>query len=336
MSEARQYLVTGGSGFLGAAIVRRLAAAGHRVRVLDNHSRGSMGRLSDVARDIEVVTADIRDSEAVLKAVGECDSVIHLAYVNGTEFFYTKPTEVLDVGIRGMLSVLDACGRRDVPELVVASTSEVYQTQSVVPTPEDVPLCVPDVLNPRYSYGGGKLACELLAVNYGRTRLERLLIFRPHNVYGPDMGWEHVLPQFVVRACRAIEARPTGPIPFQIQGDGTQTRAFVHIEDFVAGFMVMLERGAHMNVYNIGNPEEHQIKDVAAKVVRHFGREAQIIAGAPAPGGTPRRCPDISKLRALGFEPRIGFDQGLPSTADWYAAHWPEHEQPRVGEQAIA
>jgi UDP-glucose 4-epimerase len=332
MSAPRRYLLTGGSGFIGAAIVRRLLAAGQRVRILDNHSRGSRRRLADVAADIEVIVADIRDAEAVSKAVAGADSIIHLAYVNGTEFFYSKPKEVLDVGIRGMLNVLDACERWDVPELVLASSSEVYQTPALVPTPEEVPLCVPDVLNPRYSYGGGKLACELMALNYARTRRERLLIFRPHNVYGPDMGWEHVLPQFIVRACAAIEQHPSGMVPFPIQGDGSQTRAFVHIDDFAAGFMVMLERGLHMNIYNIGNREELAIRDVAARVMRHFGRQARIIAGAPAPGGTARRCPDITKLAALGYVPRISFDAGLPSIADWYAARW----RKRVSAGAIA
>ena len=95
-----------------------------------------------------------------------------------------------------MISVLDACRHHGIRELVLASSSEVYQTPPGIPTPENVPLSVPDPLNPRYSYGGGKIICELMAINYGRQGFDRVLIFRPHNVYGPDMGWEHVLPQF--------------------------------------------------------------------------------------------------------------------------------------------
>jgi len=195
----------------------------------------------------------------------------------------------------------------------------VYQTPPSIPTAEDAPLIVPDVLNPRYSYGGGKLACELMAINYGRTGFERAMIFRPHNVYGPDMGWEHVLPQFVVRATRAIGEVSSDPVSFPIQGDGSQTRAFVHIDDFVDGVVCMLERGTHLNVYHVGNPEEVTIRHVVEKVFEVLGRKARVIAGPLTQGSTQRRCPDISKLSALGYKPVISFDQGLPGVVDWYA-----------------
>lgn len=318
---SKRYLVTGGTGFIGAAMVKRLVAAGHKVRVLDNNSRGALGRLGDVARDVEFIEADVRDGEAVASSAKGIDSVLHLAYVNGTEFFYSKPELVLDIAIRGMLSVLDACRKHDIGELVLASSSEAYQTPARIPTPEDVPLVVPDVMNPRYSYGGGKLACELMAINYGRQGFERVMIFRPHNVYGPDMGWEHVLPQFVVRAVKAIQGCAHGPVPFPIQGDGTQTRAFVHIDDFTSGVMRMLERGSHLGIYHIGNPEEIAIRSVVEKVFHLLGREAAIATGPLPEGGTQRRCPDIGKLRALGYEPRIDFDRGLPGVVDWYARH---------------
>jgi len=321
MPSSRSYLVTGGGGFLGTALVHRLVAAGHRVRVLDDYSRGSPQRLADLHREIELVRADIRNAEAVEQAAKGVDSVVHLAYVNGTEFFYSRPELVLDIGIRGMLNVIDACRKHAVPELVLASTSEVYQMAPHVPTAEDAPLSIPDVLNARYSYGGGKIACELMAINFGRKYLDRVLIFRPHNVYGPDMGWEHVLPQFVLRALELSKNIVSGPLPFQIQGDGTQTRAFVHIDDFTDGLMLLLERGEHLNIYHIGNPEELTIAEVAAKVARYFGRELRLIPGQAPGGGTQRRCPDISKLRALGYSPRIAFDDGLRSLAQWYAVH---------------
>jgi nucleoside-diphosphate-sugar epimerase len=317
----KRYLVTGGSGFLGAALVRRLVAGGAEVRVLDNHSRGALEKLGDVAAAVDMVEADIRDADRVRAAVRGVDCVVHLAYVNGTEFFYSEPELVLDVGIRGMLNVLDACRSEGVGDLVLASSSEVYQLPPTVPTDESTPLTVPDVLNPRYSYGGGKIACELLAINYGRTGFDRVTVFRPHNVYGPDMGWEHVLPQFVLRAVDAIAASPAGPVPFRIQGDGSETRAFTHIDDFTDGLMRVIERGGHLDIYHIGNPEEIAIADVARKVVAFFGREADIRTGALLPGSVPRRCPDITKLAALGFVPRIPFDRGLPSIAGWYAAN---------------
>lgn len=315
---AIRYLVTGGTGFIGAALVRRLLQAGHKVRILDNNSRGSKGRLADVARDVEFIEADIRDAAAVNKATQGMDSMLHLAYVNGTEFFYSKPELVLDIAIRGMLNVIDACRAHSVRDMVLASSSEAYQTPPYIPTPEEVPLVVPDVMNPRYSYGGGKLACELMAVNYGRTGFDRMTIFRPHNVYGPDMGWEHVLPQFVVRAVDAIAKTPSGPVDFPIQGDGSQTRAFVHIDDFTTGLMCQIERGEHLNIYHIGNPEEITVRQVVEEVFKLLGREPHIIEGPLTAGSTQRRCPDITKLQGLGYRPAISFVKGLPDLVSWY------------------
>jgi nucleoside-diphosphate-sugar epimerase len=317
----RRVLVTGGSGFLGSALVRRLVHEGADVRVLDNHSRGAVRRLGDVIADVELVEADIRDAARVRTAMRGVDTVVHMAYVNGTEFFYSHPELVLDVGIRGMLAVLDGCRAESVGDLVLVSSSEVYQLPAHIPTDESVPLTVPDVLNPRYSYGGGKIACELMAVNYGRTGFDRVAIVRPHNVYGPDMGWEHVLPQFILRAVDAVAATAEGAVSFPIQGDGTETRAFTHIDDFTDGLMLVLGKGEHHGIYHIGNPEELAIGDVARRVVAHFGRDASILTGTRLPGSASRRCPDIGRMQALGFAPRISFDGGLPGIAEWYAAN---------------
>ena len=314
----KTYLVTGGTGFIGSALVRSLVHAGHTVRVLDNNSRGTSGRLSGVSSEIEIIEADIRNYDAVSRAARGVDSVLHLAYVNGTEFFYSKPELVIDIAVRGMLNVIDACRDNEVREMVLASSSEAYQTPPTIPTSENVPLIVPDIMNPRYSYGGGKLACELMAINYGRSGFDRMTIFRPHNVYGPDMGWEHVLPQFVVRAVKAIENTPIGPVDFPIQGDGSQTRAFVHIDDFISGLLCQIEHGKHLNVYHIGNPEEVTIREVVREVFNLLDREPQIIFGPLQPGSTQRRCPDISKIRSLGYCPIIDFSDGLPDLLNWY------------------
>jgi len=327
------YLVTGGSGFIGAALVRRLLNDGHRVRVLDDNSRGHLGRLAGVLDSVEFLSGDIRDADAVRRAVRGVDAVLHLAAVNGTRHFYERPELVLDVGVRGMLNVLDACRTEKVGNLVLASSSEAYQTPPAVPTPEEVPLVVPDVLNPRYSYGGSKLISELLAVNWGRTGFDRVAIFRPHNVYGPDMGWEHVIPEFVRRAAHAIDlAAADEPVPFFIQGDGTQTRAFVHIDDAVEGIVTVVERGEHLGVYHVGNPEEVTIADLAQRVVGCLGREARVEAGPPAPGGTQRRCPDIARLTGLGYRPRIPLSDGLPGVVAWYAARVASESAQRAAE----
>jgi dTDP-glucose 4,6-dehydratase/UDP-glucose 4-epimerase len=329
----QSYLVTGGSGFLGAALVGKLVEAGAGVRVLDNEWRGDSHRLTDVRDCIEIIVADVRDARAVCDAMVGIDRVIHFSSVNGTRFFYEQPELVIDVAVRGILNVIEACRRHGVRELFVASSSEAYQSAPVVPTPEDVPLVIPDVLNPRYSYAGSKLASELIALNYGRTGFDRVIVFRPHNVYGPDMGFEHVIPEFILRAADAVSRTPAGvPVPFPIKGDGEQTRSFIHIDDFTDGLLAVIEGGLHRNVYHIGNPEEVTVKGLARAVLREFGREPAFTY-APAPAGEPRRrCPDIRKLQRLGWLPRIPLAQGLPPVVAWYRAN--AHLKPSTLRQA--
>jgi len=313
----KSYLVTGGTGFLGSALVRRLVNAGHRVRVLDSNLRGNPKRLRDVLADIDLVEADIRDPAAVQRACRGMDSVVHLAYINGTEFFYAKPELVLDVAVSGIMNLLNGCRKADLPELILASSSEVYQTPPTIPTDESVPLSIPDPLNPRYSYGGGKIISELLAINYGRTNFERVAIFRPHNVYGPDMGREHVIPQFLIRM-KELCKKPDDPIRFPIQGTGEESRSFVFIDDFTDGLMTVLERGEHLGIYNIGTMDEIQIERLAHLVADYYGRRIEVVPGELARGSTARRCPDITKLRMLGYQPRYSLRAGLAIIAQWY------------------
>ena len=319
--SARSFLVTGGLGFLGGPLVKSLLKEGHRVRVLDNSSRGSTERLGDAQGDVHIISGDMRDPAVVHRATRGVDSVCHLAFVNGTRYFYEKPAYVLDVGVKGMVNVLDACIRAGVGELILASSSEVYQTPPYVPTDESVPLSVPDPYNPRYSYTGGKIISELMAIHYGREYFKRVVIFRPHNVFGPNMGWDHVIPQFVTRL-QQLKAKATGPeIPFPIQGKGDQTRAFIYVEDFISGLMLVINGGSHLNTYNIGTTAEITVRDVADKVAHCVGVSIRIVPGPEAAGGTPRRCPDISKLLQLGFQPRFTLDEALPLTVQWYVEH---------------
>jgi nucleoside-diphosphate-sugar epimerase len=323
----RTYLVTGGLGFIGASLARRLVHDGHRVRVFDDGSRGAEDRLGREAGAIEVVHGDIRDPDAVRRATAGVDAVCHLAFINGTRHFYERPTEVLDVGVKGVLNVIDACLAGGVGELILASSSEVYQTPPVIPTDERVPLVIPDPLNPRYSYAAGKIISEVLALNYGRNHLQRVIVFRPHNVYGPAMGWDHVVPEFITRlrdiGRKAQLPAMSGALPFHIQGTGMQTRSFMYIDDFVDALRVVMDSGTHQGIYHIGTTEELSIGDVARKVAEQIGLDIRIVPGEAAQGGVDRRCPDVGKLHALGFRPRYSFDQGLARTIPWYLAHEP-------------
>jgi len=314
----KKYLVTGGTGFIGSALVHRLIKEGNQVRVLDNNLRGTAERLHDIADKIEVIQGDIRDFNIVKDACEGMDSVCHLAYLNGTEFFYTKPELVLDIGVKGIVNIIDGCINKGVRELILASSSEVYQTPPKIPTDEAVPLSVPDPLNPRYSYGGGKIISELMVINYGRKYFDRVIIFRPHNVYGPDMGWEHVIPQFIVRMKGICNSNNNNNINFQIQGTGNETRSFVFIDDFINGLMSVIEKGDHLGIYHIGTADEIMIKNVAIEIGKYYGKIVNILPGEAARGATQRRCPDISKLRKLGYTPAVPFKEGLKATITWY------------------
>ena len=197
------------------------------MRVLDDNSRGAPRRLADVQERHRVHRGDIRDAAAVDAAVRGIDEVHHLAFVNGTEFFYSAPELVLDVGVKGMVNVIDACRAASVRRLVLASSSEVYQTPPQVPTDEtraarrarpDQPALFLRRRQDHQRADGDQLRPQTF---------DRVLIFRPHNVYGPDMGFEHVIPQFALRLKRAAAQHTSGKVPFEIQGDGGRPAASV-------------------------------------------------------------------------------------------------------------
>jgi|RhiMethySRZTD1v2_1073278.scaffolds.fasta_scaffold110521_3 nucleoside-diphosphate-sugar epimerase len=315
---ADRVVITGGGGFIGAYLVKRMVADGWNVAVVDTMVRGDAGRFAEVADEVELFTCDVRDQDALERAFEGATVVMHLAAINGTENFYKQPELVLDVGLRGALAVVDASRSVGVPDLVVASTAEVYQTPAVVPTPETIPLMLPDSLNPRYSYGGSKIVSELIAFNYGRDHYRQVQVFRPHNVFGPNMGWKHVEPQFILRA---LAAKAAGDGTFPIQGDGTETRSFCYVDDIVEGILTMYEKGGHREIYHLGSDEETTIRDLASRIGKIVGIELDIRAGELAAGGTPRRCPDISKMRALGWAPTVDLDEGLRRTVAWYRDH---------------
>jgi nucleoside-diphosphate-sugar epimerase len=150
--------------------------------------------------------------------------------------------------------------------------------------------------------------------------LKRATIFRPHNVYGPDMGEQHVIPQFILRMAALIgrAGRPTEVIDFPIEGTGAETRAFVYISDLVDGVVRVLEHGEHLGIYHIGTDVETSVSNLAQAVARCFGRKIRVIAGELRPGGPLRRCPEITRMRALGYQPRVTLEEGLAMTVEWY------------------
>lgn len=302
----KRVLVTGGSGFIGSAIVNKLLTLGCEVTILDDNSRGSLDRLKNINNEFKFIDGSILDKDALRLACTHVDSVVHLAYINGTKNFYERPGDVLDVGIRGILNLSDVMSEFDIPELILASSSEVYQQPSVIPTPESIPMIVPDLENPRYSYGLGKIVQEFYGY-HAMKNLKRFVIFRPHNIYGPNMGNLHVVPQLIKKCKIAIDSGGD----LEIEGDGTQTRSFCFIDDFVAAFEIIFELGKHRNVYNIGTLEEVSIIDLAKQISNLMGFRGGIKTSSGPTGGTSRRLPDISKIVNLGFDRKVSLESGL-------------------------
>lgn len=306
-------LVTGGRGFLGGRLVEALVRQGHDVRSLDNAFRGTAG----LPEEVEQLEGDIRDADAVTRACRGAEVVVHLAAIQGTGNFYELPDLVLDVNLRGVLNVAAACGTEGVRRLVFSSSSEVYGVPEVFPTPEDAPLVVPDPANPRWSYGGSKIAGELVVLNFARRLGYEHTVLRYHNVYGPGMGIDHVIPQFIGRLLRGEE--------FTVQGDGEQRRAFCYVDDAIPPTIAAaVAADAAGGTFNVGNPgEEHSINDLIALLARVAGRTITPRHVEFAGEGTRRRLPDVSRAEAvLGLRPEVSLEQGLARTFAWYASRW--------------
>ena len=324
-----KHLVTGGSGFIGAALVKQLLAAGEQVRVLDDNSRGHPRRLAEVAAKIEMMEGDVRDAERVRCATEGCETIWHLAFINGTRFFYERPDDVLEVGIKGTLNAIDAALANKVKRFVFASTSETYNQPTHVPTGERERLIIPDVTNPRFSYGGGKLAGELLTLHYaGRRGLDSVIV-RPHNIYGADMGFAHVVPEIVAKLFDLTDGRKDTIVKLPIQGDGKETRAFCHINDAASGFYLAGQHGSSGEIYHLGRQEEISIRALVELIGKLLNIDIQVALGPRLPGSTPRRCPDVSKLSTLGYRSAVSLETGLRETVGWY---WDWYREHGVGE----
>ena len=302
----KNVLVTGGAGFIGSHIVRYFHENGFSVRVFDDFSRGGESRLKDLASSIEIIEGDIRNRQAVIDATKGVDTLVHLAFVNGTENFYKFPNLVLDVAIEGLLAVRDAINANGISDLMLASSSEVYQVPKIFPTPEEIEFSVPSIHNPRFSYGLGKIIQEFY-LYHSTLDLKNLTIFRPHNIYDYDMGNLHVIPELFNKAINAKHTESK----LEIQGDGSQTRSFCHISDFISAFNLIFLNRSGKEIFNIGTSEEVSIEYLAQEIARICEIDFELKHTTLPAGGTNRRIPNIKKIENFGFKQNVNLEQGL-------------------------
>lgn len=311
-----RYLVTGGTGFIGSAIVKSLVKLGNKVTVIDNNYRGKQSRFaSDL--DFNFIEGDVRNLEEMEDACRSAEVLIHAAFINGTKRFYEQPYQVVDVGINGVINLIKSIDHSSIKRIILISSSEVYQSPSIVPTPENIPLVIPDLSNPRYSYGGSKIASELALYHYCKFKDLDLQIIRPHNIYGSDMGEEHVIPEIALKIQNAIK---TNKQIIDLQGSGDESRSFCYIEDFIQGFDLVsnLPFNNCQEVFNIGTDEEVKISKLVELMTNKFSINLDYNYLPPPEGGTLRRCPDISKLKSIGFASQYDLDSGLNLYLDWF------------------
>ena len=301
----KNILVTGGSGFIGSAITNHLLRdTKNKVTVFDDFSRGNKNRLIKSKR-LKLIKGNICDYSKVLKACANINIVIHLAAINGTKFFYEKPCEVLSVSSKGIINIIDACVKKKIKTIYLASSSEVYHKPKKIPTDESETLKIPDIFNPRYSYACGKILTEIYGINFGKKYFKKLVIFRPHNVYGNDMGNEHVIPELINKALLSKNGK------IKIKGTGNEKRSFIYIEDFLKAFDLIFNKGKHLQIYNIGTTEIVKINELVKKIIKITKKKLKITHTKLAKGGTVIRCPNINKIKKLGFKKKYNLTQGI-------------------------
>ncbi|MEK7602503.1 MAG: NAD-dependent epimerase/dehydratase family protein [Patescibacteria group bacterium] len=323
----KKILITGGAGFIGGTLAKRLAGEGHDITLADNFFRGK--RDSDfealiVLDNVTLIEGDLTASSAWDALGTGYDEVYHLVGINGTKLFYSIPHEVLRIGVSTTMNALEwfrsKNGKPDA-KILYTSSNEAYASGFdlgiiPIPTPETAPLIISDTYNARWSYGGQKLIGELFFINYSRAYNFRMSIVRPHNFYGPRAGYDHVIPEIIGR----IEARVE---PFPIFGTG-ETRSFCYIEDAAEAIQKVMEsKTTDGGTYHIGTSEETEIQGLVEKLFELAGwKPGELDIQASPEGSVKRRLADVSKIeRDTGWKASTPLQEGLTKTLEWYRAH---------------
>jgi dTDP-glucose 4,6-dehydratase len=326
LGRPARLLVAGGAGFIGSCFVRDVLGRrdGTRITVLDKLTyAGNRANLADVEADPEMaarftfVRGDIADAAAVEPLVAAADAVVNFAAESHVDRSILEPAAFLRTGVDGVYVLLEAvraeaerarAGERTPPRMLQVSTDEVYgsvETGSSVET---------DPLAPRSPYAAAKASGELLARAYHVTYGLDVVVTRGSNTYGPYHHPEKLIPLFVTNAL------DDQPLP--LYGDGLQRRDWLYVSDHAGAVAHVLAHGVAGEVYNIPGEAELTNRDVAARLLTLLGKPWSLVRSvADRPGHDRRYAMDGSRLHALGWANRVGFDDGLARTVAWYREH---------------
>jgi nucleoside-diphosphate-sugar epimerase len=311
MSKAR-FLVTGGAGFIGSNITAALVAAGERVRVLDNLATGRWENLDGIAEQsqIERIEGDIRDAEAVAKAMAGVEVVFHEAALGSVPRSVDSPIESDSVNTGGTVTVLDVARRSGVRRLVFAASSSAYGETEVLPKHEGLE---PMPLSP---YAVTKLACEHYLKVFSSIYGLETLNLRYFNVFGPnqspDGAYAAAIPRFVDAA---LAGRP---VP--IHGDGEQTRDFCYVDNAVRANLLGAACSKKLTgqIVNVAGGRRIGLNELVREIGRVLGREVAVSHGPPRAGDVRHSLADITRARELlGYEPIYRWEEGLGPTIEF-------------------
>jgi dTDP-glucose 4,6-dehydratase len=303
-------LVTGGAGFLGSHLCERLLAEGYRVICMDNLRTGSLENVAHLEGEAGFEYVD-HDVTTYIHLPGELDEIYHFASPASPKDFERIPIPILKVGALGTYNSLGLALAKEA-RFMLASSSEVYGDPLVHPQSEDYWGNVNQV-GVRGVYDEAKRYAESITMAYRRHHGVDTRIVRIFNTYGPRMRPDdgRMIPNFVAQA---LSGRP-----LTVYGDGSQTRSVQYVDDLIEGVFRLMKSDEARPV-NVGNPQEHTVREIAELVIELSGGESELVH-EPLPEDDPkRRCPDITRAReALGWEPRVPAREGLERTLDWFA-----------------
>jgi UDP-glucuronate decarboxylase len=306
---ARRILVTGGAGFIGSHLCRRLLDLGHEVLAVDNFSSSSRRNLEDL---LNMPRFELIRHDVTFPLYVEVDQIYHLACPASPVHYQRDPVQTTKTCVVGSLNMLGLAKRLGAPVLL-SSTSEVYGDPAVHPQPESYWGNV-NPIGPRSCYDEGKRAAETLFFDYFRQHKLKIKVARIFNTYGPRMHPNdgRVVSSFIVQALSGI--------PITLHGDGSQTRSFCYVDDTVEGLIGLMGSPDEVTgPVNIGNPDEFTMLELAKKVLAMTGSTSPV-EYHPLPVDDPvRRRPDITLARQLlGWEPVVPFDAGITITVDYF------------------